>query len=182
MEIINLDFDKNTNEELVFYPENDCTYNINFLGGTGAKNITLVFDKPNVSAKIVAFFKVKDNESFTLYTSAIHNAPNTSCDTKVRAVLYDGAFVDYKGKIVIKNTAKGSSSYLEDASLCLGDEIKNFAEPILEIDCDDVSASHSSYTGGIDEEQVFYMQSRGLSKNEAIQVLVDAFLAPIGNQ
>jgi len=64
---------------------------------------------------------------------------------------------------------------LNDKVLVVGERTKNNSQPILVIDADDVSASHSASTGRIDADEVYYLQSRGLSKKEAERVVVEGF-------
>jgi len=90
--------------------------------------------------------------------------------------LDDGGESRYVGKVVVQKTARGSDSRLEDRTLVIWDGIRNHAEPIMQIETDDVTASHASTTGRLDEHQLFYLQSRGLSRKEAGDVLVQAFL------
>ena len=98
----------------------------------------------------------------------------------MRGVLYDKAKSTYIGEIVIDSRAQGSSSYLENAALVIGSATHNHTEPILKIEADDVSASHSSFTGRIDAGLLYYLQSRGMAITQAEKLLAKAFLASVG--
>jgi len=91
--------------------------------------------------------------------------------------LDDGGESRYVGKVVVQKTAHGSDSRLEDRTLVIGDGIRNHAEPIMQIETNDVTASHISTTGRVDEDQLFYLRSRGLSRVEAINFIVLGFLS-----
>ena len=92
-------------------------------------------------------------------------------------MLLDNSKSTYIGKIVIQKSAQQTSSYLDDAVLVVGENVQNKADPILEIEADDVKASHGSTTGTVDAAQVFYLQSRGFSKEDAQKLVVQGFLS-----
>lgn len=137
--------------------------------------VTVEFTKEGVTAEIISLFRVKRGNTVNLVTVAHHKVPNTSCITKIKKVLEDGAESDYIGKIIIEKSAQQTSSFLEDATLILGDHTKNRSDPILEIEADDVKASHGATTGRVDKEHVYYLMSRGLTSQEAQDTIVEGF-------
>lgn len=137
--------------------------------------VELIFEKQGVSAEILGIYKLNDGESLHLVTIANHQVPNTSCNTKIKGVLMDHTKAKYIGKIVIAEGAQQTSSFLDDGILVLGDNIQNRSDPILEIEADDVAASHGATTGRIDKNQIYYLQSRGLSVDEAQNIIVEGF-------
>lgn len=102
--------------------------------------------------------------------------PNTSCLVNVKGVLFDKSRSNYLGKIVIEKGAQKTNTSLEDNILSIGEKTRNHAQPILEIKADDVKASHGATTGRIDEEQIYYLMTRGLSREEAQGVIIGGFL------
>ncbi len=137
--------------------------------------VSLEFVKEGVTAEIISLFRVKEGNKVNLTTIAHHKVPYTSCMTKIKKVLEDGAESDYMGKIIIEKPAQQTSSFLEDATLILGDHTKNRSDPILEIEADDVKASHGATTGRVDKDQVYYLMSRGLTSQEAQDIIVEGF-------
>ncbi len=152
--------------------------------GTPSSNINLelIFDKSGIYAEIIALTKLRNSEESSLLTITDHRAPSTSCNTYVKTVLDDSSKSKYIGKIQIKKPAQQTSSFLETNTLVLGDKTSNNSQPILEIEADDVKASHGSTTGRINEDQVYYLQSRGFSRNEAESILVEGFFAETLNK
>lgn len=138
-------------------------------------SVELLFEKPGVAAQIIAPYKLTGEQRFNLTTIANHKAPHTTCNTVIKGALYDHASSNYIGKIIIQKNAQQTSSYLDDAILVLGDQTKNSSQPILQIEADDVKASHGATTGRINTDQVYYLQSRGLTKDEAESFIVDGF-------
>lgn len=148
--------------------------------GEGA--LTLEFTTAGVSAEILVPYLLKSGDVLKFSTIAKHIARNTSCITKVKGVLQDNCSSDYIGKIIIEEGAQQTSSFLEHNVLVIGDGSKNNSQPILEIAADDVKASHGSTTGRVDEMQVYYLMTRGLSRHEAQEQIVEGFFTSILNE
>lgn len=139
-------------------------------------SLTLDFEKESVRAEVIAIYRLVGDEYLDFKTSAVHHVPHTACQTTVRGVLLGKAFSKYVGEIVIEKPAQQTSSFLRDDVLLLGDQTLSRSDPTLRIEADDVSASHGATTGGVDESQVYYLMSRGLSRDEACNVIVQGFL------
>ncbi|MBI5354980.1 MAG: SufD family Fe-S cluster assembly protein, partial [Candidatus Aenigmarchaeota archaeon] len=112
-------------------------------------------------------------------TNAHHRVPNTSNNINVRGVLKDTSSSIYRGLIKIEKNAQQTNSYLSEHSLMIGKNALANSIPSLEIDANDVKASHGSTTGKIDEEQIFYLMSRGLSRRESERLIIEGFFIPI---
>jgi len=164
-----------------FSPTEDTEYVINYPAGERSmeeshKSLVVKLETPKINCKINCSCRLGKDQVFDLATSVIHTAPHTTSQTRIKVVLDDGGESLYVGKVIVQKTAHGSDSRLEDRTLVIGNGIRNHAEPIMQIETDDVTASHASTTGRLDELQLFYLQSRGLSRKEASNVLVQAFL------
>lgn len=136
-----------------------------------------IFEKENVKAQVLGIFNLQKSKSVKINTSSVHKASHTSCETFIKSVLRDNASFDYRGEIHIEKNAQQTTAYLHDNSLTAGENTKRNSQPILEIEANDVKASHGSTTGRIDEGQLYYLQSRGIEKAEAAQILEEAFLS-----
>ncbi|MCW1949891.1 MAG: Fe-S cluster assembly protein SufD [Octadecabacter sp.] len=106
-----------------------------------------------------------------------HDAVNCESRQVFKKVLRNGATGVFQGKILVKKDAQKTDGYQISQSLLLDDDSQFLAKPELEIYADDVICSHGSTTGAIDEDAMFYLQSRGVPKAEATDLLVLAFLA-----
>mgnify|MGYP000170947923 FL=1 len=106
-----------------------------------------------------------------------HDAVNCESRQVFKKVLRNGATGVFQGKILVKKDAQKTDGYQISQSLLLDDDSQFLAKPELEIYADDVICSHGSTTGAIDEDALFYLQSRGVTKAEATDLLVLAFLA-----
>ncbi len=142
-------------------------------------SLGLTFEKEGAHAEIIAPYKLGKGEHLDLTTIATHNAPHTTCNTAVRGVLQDDSSSMYVGKIIINKKAQQTNSYLDDKVLMVGENAKNTSKPVLEIEADDVKASHGATTGKISPEQIYYLQTRGLSEGEAEKLIVEGFFGSL---
>ena len=94
-----------------------------------------------------------------------------------KKVLRNGATGVFQGKILVKAGAQKTDGYQISQSLLLDEDSQFLAKPELEIYADDVACSHGSTSGAIDDEALFYLQSRGVPRKAATDLLTLAFLA-----
>lgn len=106
----------------------------------------------------------------------IHKRPNLKSLTLVKAVCFDNSRFDMEGKLVIMKGAKFTDSYLKIDVLLMDENSSARAVPSLEITEDDVKGGHGATIGKVDSEQLFYLQTRGLSEATAKQILVEGFI------
>lgn len=107
-----------------------------------------------------------------------HRAKNTRGDILIKAVYEGQSFGKFFGMIKIDKNAQGTDSYFIDNVLLL-DQGMGISVPNLEIEANDVKASHGSTTGKINEDQLFYLTSRGASLKQAKKMIINGFLTPI---
>uniref|UniRef100_A0A7C4TP78 SUF system FeS cluster assembly SufBD core domain-containing protein n=1 Tax=candidate division WWE3 bacterium TaxID=2053526 RepID=A0A7C4TP78_UNCKA len=169
-------FVKGQNETLDFSVEED-TRLIVVPSGEVSVNVEVV--KEGVSAELVVLYALHGDASVSLATNSVHKIPHTSCNVIVRSALFDSSKSSFEGKIYIGKEAQGTVSYLEDNVLSVGDKVKNSSKPILEILADDVKASHGATTGRLDETSLYYLQSRGLSREEAERLSIEGFFESV---
>ena len=103
-----------------------------------------------------------------------------------RFVLYDRAFGDYDGQVILAPGAQQVDAQQNNRNLLLSESAQMRLRPVLEIYADDVKASHGTSTGQLNEEAVLYMRQRGIARREAERMLVEAFMAecitPLGDK
>jgi Fe-S cluster assembly protein SufD len=105
-----------------------------------------------------------------------HDAVNCESRQVFKKVLRNGATGVFQGKILVKADAQKTDGYQISQSLLLDGDSQFLAKPELEIYADDVICSHGSTTGAIDETALFYLQSRGVPKDVATDLLTLSFL------
>jgi len=110
----------------------------------------------------------------------IHIGADTTGDLLSKGVFIDRARGYYKGMIVIERSAKGTDSFLGEFAMLLAKQARSVTIPSLEIDQPDVRrAAHSSSVGPIDEDEIFYLMSRGIPREVARKFIVLGFLEPV---
>jgi len=122
------------------------------------------------------------NQSFDITSNLIHISPNTRGKVLVKSVLKDTSQSLFKGMIKINKNAKATESYLAGHAILLDKGAKSDAIPGLEIESNEVKATHSASVAQIDEKQIFYLMTRGLSEELAKREIVGGFLEPISRK
>ncbi len=122
------------------------------------------------------------NQKSYFNSELINQGLNTNGDILQHGVLLDESHVVFNGIGFIVKGASGSNAYQSSRLLTLSDKAKADANPMLLIDENDVAAGHGASLGKIDPEQIYYLNSRGLSTKEASRLLVHGFLAPVIEQ
>lgn len=108
-----------------------------------------------------------------------HQASHTKAETLLKGAVSDTAKLTLKGSIVIESNCSDVQSFLTERILLLSPHAVGEAIPELEILSDDVKCSHAASISTLSADQLFYLQSRGLSKDSAEKLLVQSFLALI---
>ena len=108
-----------------------------------------------------------------------HLAENTSSHVVSKGISKDGGTSSYRGLIKIKKGAINSKSRVRCDGLMLDNKSKATTLPSMEVEESDVQVSHEAAVGKIQEDQLFYLMSRGLSEEEAIKMIVSGFIEPL---
>ncbi|HTK77510.1 MAG TPA: Fe-S cluster assembly protein SufD [Gemmataceae bacterium] len=113
------------------------------------------------------------------HTLLDHAAPNCPSHELYKHVLGGRATAVFRGKILVRQPAQKTDSKQSSKALLLSDDAVMNSQPALEIYADDVKCTHGSTTGPVDEEQVFYMRTRGVGLDAARHLMTYAFAADI---
>ena len=114
-----------------------------------------------------------------LTTRAVHYGKASASEMITRAVMRDQATSIINGITKIEKGATGANGEQTEKVLMLSPRARGDANPILLIDEDDVKAGHAASVGQVNPEQVYYMMSRGITKEEATKLIIYGFLAPV---
>lgn len=128
---------------------------------------------------IFGLFLGRRENLFRLQIFQEHLAPNTFSEALVKGVFSDESKFFYQGLIKIARSAQRSHAYQKNQNLLISKRGFVESRPSLEILADDVFCTHGSTTGRLNPESLFYLQSRGLTKKRAQNVLVQGFLQEI---
>ena len=124
--------------------------------------------------QIVGIFLGTDEKSVVFNTNVVHQAPNTKSLTTIRGVFRNKSAFNNDGMVRINKGAKGADGFFA-SKILLFDDAKGRSVPSLEIDENDLKAGHASTVGRPDENQLFYLRSRGLSEKDAEKLIISGF-------
>ena len=126
---------------------------------------------------IVALSFAEENQTIDFRTFHSHIAPDTSSNLLFKGAIDDEARSIYTGLIRVGPEARGTNAFQTNRNLKLSDTAWAESVPNLEIENNDVACSHASTVGPVEEEQMFYLQSRGVPDDVAERLIVDGFFA-----
>lgn len=132
--------------------------------------------QPDIRVTISGVFQTSGNDEVDVALVIHHQAPRTQAETVLKGVADDRSSLSLQGLIVIDEACGQSQSFLTERILLLTDQARAEAIPELEIMTDDVKCSHAASISRIPESQIFYLMSRGLSKEQAQDLVVTGFL------
>jgi Fe-S cluster assembly protein SufD len=130
-------------------------------------------------SEIRTFAVVRGATELDFHGRQHHMAPKTLSDMKSRSVLLDKGVSSVTGLIRIEEDARDCEAYQIARNLMLSEKAEATAIPELEIHNNDVTCSHGAATGTLDADQLFYLQSRGLSKGAATRLIAEGALGEI---
>ena len=156
--------------------------NINLGAALSKAHIVTTFAGPEASAKLYGFVFGHDRQHIDQHTLQDHQAPHTTSDLQVKAALQDESRMIYTGLIRIAKQAQQTNAYQSNHNLLLSRGAQAETIPMLEILADDVQCKHGASIGPIDDEQAFYLMSRGVPREMAERLIVMGFVEPIIQQ
>ena len=142
----------------------------------GKWEIVIPFDEQGIELEWTGIVDARLPGEYNLTVIAEHSVAKTIGRVTVRAVCGEDSTVALKGIIRIAKDAQETDDFLELRVLTLGPKSRATVEPELEIEANNVRASHAASVGRIDSEQLLYLQSRGLSKIGAQQRIIEGWL------
>ena len=155
-----------------------------FPSGLKFNKLDLEFDLngENSECNLQAASYLNHDDHQEIKTRINHFAPNCKSFQKVKNVLNSESKGVYQGKIFVKDNAQKTDAYQLSKAILLNDSSEFNSKPELEIYADDVKCSHGSSSGNIEEDSIFYLMSRGLSRQESIKLLINGFLSEITDE
>ncbi|MCX7120988.1 MAG: SufD family Fe-S cluster assembly protein [Gammaproteobacteria bacterium] len=160
------------NSKIVLYFINNAEESI-------AQNIQVNFTEQNAEVSIFGLYQARNTHSFNIKTVMNHAVANCVSRQLWKGVMYDSAKVAFEGKIIVAPDAQKTEAHLTNKNLLLSKDAEVSTRPFLEIDANDVKCSHGATVGCLDNEAIFYLRSRGISENEARELLIEGFVNEI---
>jgi len=178
------DFDSHvwnlTQERAVLGEKAELEWIFGVLGSQLTKTTTeICLSGEGSSAKSSGFYFSNLDQHFDLDTRIQHKAPSTTSNFVYKGVLLDQSRSIWQGMIYVAPEAVKADGYQGNQNLLLSHQARADSIPALEILADDVQCSHGATIGSLDPDQLFYLESRGISRQDAEKLIVEGFFAPI---
>ncbi len=150
----------------------------NGLGGfrTKVRNQTTMVGPGSIADDLQTFYGAK-NQSYDSSVDVTHVATDTHAQSITRGVFTDEARGMSRGLVRIEPGARKTIAYVSEHAMLLSRGARSDTIPILEILCRDVKATHSTSVAPVDPEKVFYLESRGMTHEEAVRMIGEGFLS-----
>jgi Fe-S cluster assembly protein SufD len=150
------------------------------LGGALARSdIGVVLEGEHAEASLDGLYLGDGNQQADTHLTVRHASPNCNSHQLYKGILAGRAKSVFNGRIVVDQDAQKTDAKQSNRNLLLSDDAVVNSNPQLEIFADDVRCTHGSTVGQLDEEAVFYLRSRGIGRDEAIQLLTLAFAGEV---
>jgi len=133
-------------------------------------------------ANIYGAYVCGGDEKVKIAVDMYHKVPHCNSRQLFKGIAGGVSKVDFYGKIIVAQDAQRTEAYQENHNILLTDGAKVDTKPQLEIYADDVKCSHGATIGRLNEEEQFYMRSRGISLEEAKVLQMISFIAPVLEQ
>lgn len=156
---------------LLVYPGVSCDIRLDVvLAGEGAE------------ANIYGAYVCGGDEKVKVSVDMHHDLPHCNSRQLFKGIAGGKSKVDFYGKIIVAQDAQRTEAYQENHNILLSDDAKVDTKPQLEIYADDVKCSHGATIGRLNEEEQFYMRSRGITLEDAKVLQMISFIAPVLEQ
>ena len=153
------------------------------IGALGAKlakvNQHVALAGPYAEAQVNGVMFTEGRQHLSYHTLQHHRAANCKSDLLYKGGLQDKSRIVWRGMIKVDPGAQKTDGYQRNDNLMLSADARSDSIPGLEIEADDVRCTHGSTSGRVDDELLYYAQTRGLTRNEAIRMVVAGFFQQV---
>jgi Fe-S cluster assembly protein SufD len=153
------------------------------VGGLGARlakvNQEVALTDPGARAQVNGVMFTTGRQNLTYITRQDHQAPHTTSDLLYKGALKDSSRLVWKGMIRVETPAQRTDAYQKNDNLMLSATARADSIPGLEIEANDVRCTHGATAGQVDEDMIFYLRSRGISRETAVRLIVEGFFANV---
>ena len=158
-----------------------------WVSGSMGSKVTMLYPSSHLNgegarANHITISFAGDGQDIDTGAKVVHNAPNTSSTIESKSISQGSGRTNYRGLVRIPEGASGSKTSIECDALMFSDEATSDTEPYIEIKEDDVEMAHEATVGRIGDEEIHYMQSRGIEEEEAKEMIVRGFIEPIAKE
>jgi Fe-S cluster assembly protein SufD len=169
----------NTNQVKVLRDGKYANTTVTLSGAVVRNNHNVVLGGKNGEAWLNGLFVTGGQQLVDNHTLMDHQVPNCESSELYKGIINDKSTGVFNGKIFVRKDAQKTNAYQSSKNILLSDDGTINTKPQLEIYADDVKCSHGTSTGKIDEAAMFYLNARGISKETAKRMLLNAFAGEV---
>ena len=167
-------------QKAVVQREGQLQWTIGALGARLAQvNQHVAMTGPYADVQVNGVMFTEGKQHLVYNTLQHHQQPHCTSDLLYKGALQDRSRLVWRGMIKVDRDAQKTDGYQRDDNLLLSDSARADSIPGLEIEADDVKCSHGATCGRVDDEQIFYAQARGLTRKEAVRMIVAGFFQQV---
>jgi Fe-S cluster assembly protein SufD len=155
---------------------------ISLNGGLIRNNLNVILDAKNCEAHLYGLYFQSGHSHIDNHTIVDNIKPNCLSNELYKGILNDHATGVFNGKIFVRQPAQKTNAYQSNKNILLSNTCSVNTKPQLEIFADDVKCTHGCTVGSLNEEGLFYLQSRGISEKTARNLLLGAYASDILEQ
>ena len=180
IEYLNIQNDKNNfhfNSINISQKHNSISncFTFSYSGAVVRNNLNIKLKEKNCYSNMYGFYALREKSHVDNHTTVDHIDENSISNEHYKGIMDNNSNGVFNGKIFVRKKAQKTNAFQSNNNILLSDEAKINTKPQLEIWADDVKCSHGCTVGQLDKEAIFYLQSRGISREKAISMLLGAF-------
>lgn len=145
-------------------------------GAITRNNLSISLNAPGAGAILNGLYAVSEHQHVDNHTCVDHRVANCTSNQLYKGIMVDAARAVFNGKIFVRKDAQQTNAYQLNKNLLLGKESRVDTKPQLEIFANDVKCTHGATIGQLNEDEVFYLQTRAISRSAATKLLVRGFV------
>lgn len=154
-------------------------FSLDFGGNLVRNNLNAILKDSGTHTDMYGIFHLTGGQHVDNQTFIDHAFPHCSSNELYKGILLDKSKGVFNGKVIVRPDAQKTNAFQQNNTLVLSEDASMDSKPQLEIYADDVRCSHGATIGQLDEDAIYYLRSRGLSKYEAEAMLQNAFLKEV---
>jgi Fe-S cluster assembly protein SufD len=154
-------------------------HNLNLGGRLVRHDVVSVIDGEGADCNLNGLYVTRGSQHVDSHTVLDHAKPHGSSRELYKAILADDSRTVFNGRIIVRRDAQKTDAVQSNPNLLLSNGALAHTRPQLEIYADDVKCTHGATIGRLDEEAVFYLRSRGITENDARNLLVTSFAGEV---
>jgi len=164
------------------HQEKDSYFNsvtLSWGGNTTRNNLNSFLNGKGCECHMSGVFVLSGEQHVDNHTLVDHSVPNCYSNELYKGILDDNSTGVFNGKVMVRKDAQKTNAYQSNKNILLTDTATINTKPQLEIFADDVKCSHGATTGQLNKEELFYLRTRGIDKDEARAMLLYAFASEV---